>query len=149
MSLDVYLTMEGAQRPAGTGIFIREGGQTKEITRQEWDARYPDREPFVIDPDDGSNEVYSANITHNLGRMAEEAGIYEALWRPGEVGITKAEQLIPLLRDGLTLLKSDPGRFKTFNPSNGWGTYDALRQFVADYLATCEEYPTAEVRVSR
>ena len=25
--------------------------------------------------------VYQANITHNLGKMAEEAGIYKALWR--------------------------------------------------------------------
>ena len=26
--------------------------------------------------------VYGANITHNLGQMADKAGIYEALWRP-------------------------------------------------------------------
>ena len=24
--------------------------------------------------------LYSSNITHNLGKMANEAGIYEALW---------------------------------------------------------------------
>ena len=34
--------------------------------------------------------AYSANITHNLGKMAEEAGIYKHLWRPEEIGITKA-----------------------------------------------------------
>jgi hypothetical protein len=28
---------------------------------------------------------FSANITHNLGKMAGEAGIYEACWRPGEL----------------------------------------------------------------
>ena len=39
-------------------------------------------------------EVYSANITHNLNRMAMEAGIYECLWRPDEHGITKAAQII-------------------------------------------------------
>lgn len=27
-------------------------------------------------------QAYWANITHNLGKMADEAGIYEALWRP-------------------------------------------------------------------
>jgi hypothetical protein len=26
--------------------------------------------------------VYNANITHNLGKMAEKAGLYETLWRP-------------------------------------------------------------------
>lgn len=34
-----------------------------------------------------SGEGYSANITHNLGAMAEAAGIYLALWRPEEIGI--------------------------------------------------------------
>lgn len=35
--------------------------------------------------DHGESEVYWANITHNLGKMAREAGIYTALWRPGEM----------------------------------------------------------------
>jgi hypothetical protein len=29
--------------------------------------------------------LYQANITHNLGKMAQEAGIYTALWRPEEM----------------------------------------------------------------
>lgn len=29
--------------------------------------------------------IYDANITHNLGEMAAEAGLYEALWRPAEM----------------------------------------------------------------
>lgn len=31
-------------------------------------------------------EVFSANITHNLGEMADKAGIYKACWRPEEIG---------------------------------------------------------------
>ena len=27
-------------------------------------------------------ELFSSNITHNLSKMAEEAGIYTALWHP-------------------------------------------------------------------
>jgi len=38
--------------------------------------------------------IFEANITHNLNRMAQAAGIYEALWCPDEIGITKAAQLI-------------------------------------------------------
>lgn len=42
MSLDVYLTMREAKRPhTRSGIFIREDGQQKEITRAEWDVRPP------------------------------------------------------------------------------------------------------------
>jgi hypothetical protein len=83
MSLDVYLTLPGVLVQAETRIFIREDGQNKEITRAEWDARFPDSEPFTVAAED-SETVYSANITHNLGKMAEEAMLYNCLWRPDE-----------------------------------------------------------------
>ena len=94
-------------------------------------------------------DVYSANITHNLNRMAEEAGIYKALWRPEEIGITKASQLIEPLTAGLALLKSDPPRFEALNSPNGWGMYEHFVPFVENYLAACKEHPDAAVRVWR
>jgi len=94
-------------------------------------------------------EYYSRNITHNLNTMAGEAGIYEALWRPDEIGITKAAQLIEPLKAGLAKLESDPERFEKLNPSNGWGSYEGLVSFVRDYLRACKETPDAEVYVSR
>lgn len=93
--------------------------------------------------------VYDANITHNLGKMAKEAGIYQHLWRPEELGITKASELIEPLRAGLALLESDPRRFETFNPENDWGSYEGLCRFVGSYLSACEDNPDAAVRVSR
>src|SRR5260221_6791232 len=97
MSLDVYLSA-----PAGEGdpptprIFVRRDGGTVEISRAEWDELNPGREPFVltVDDDAGEREVYWANITHNLGLMARECGLYEPLWRPVENGITHARQLV-------------------------------------------------------
>jgi len=150
MSLDVYLTIEDAFPDAySSGIFVREDGQIKEISRAEWDAKFPGREPVVAPSRTGDNGVYQANITHNLNKMAGEAGIYQALWRPEEIGITKAAQLIDPLRDGLALLESDPERFKALNPSNGWGSYESLVEFVRKYLAACEKYPQARIKVSR
>ena len=93
--------------------------------------------------------VYDANVTHNLVKMAAEAGIYEALWRPEEIGITKANQLIEPLRAGLALLKSDRTRFEALNPANGWGSYADFVPWVESYLRACEEYPDANVSVSR
>lgn len=149
MSLDVYLTLPGVSvQIEAPRIFIREDGANREITRAEWDARYPGREPFTVASEEGET-VYSANVTHNLNKMADEAGIYKALWRPEEIGVSHAAELIPLLRDGLALLESDPARFETFNPSNGWGDYDGLVTFVARYLAACEQYPHAEIGISR
>jgi hypothetical protein len=96
-----------------------------------------------------TESVYSANITHNLGKMAQEAGIYQALWRPEEEGYYTANDLIEPLSKGLALLVSDPERFKVFNSPNGWGMYEHFVPFVARYLAACVAHPNAGVNVSR
>lgn len=145
LSLDVYLTIPGKTKE-GTGIYIRENGQNREVTWDEWNERFPGREPVVAST---SSEVYEANITHNLNRMADYAGLYEALWQPKELGITKASQLIEHLKAGLKVLKDNPDAMKQFNPENGWGDYEGLVSFVERYLAACEEYPQADVSVSR
>lgn len=90
-------------------------------------------------------------MTHNLTGMADAAGIYEALWRPEECKppITKARQLIEPLEAGLAALRSDPKKFKVHNPSNGWGSYEGLVEFVTRYLAACKEWPDYAVGVSR
>lgn len=148
MSLDVYLTEPGyTPTEKGSGIFVRENGATIEITREEWDAKFPGREPIVIRSE--SCEVYSRNITHNLNRMADAAGIYEAMWHPDDIKVEKARDLIEPLQKGLSKLKSDPDGFSRLNPSNGWGNYEGLVNFVEEYLAACMAYPDAEVSVSR
>lgn len=93
--------------------------------------------------------VYSANITHNLGPMAEAAGIYMHLWRPEEIGITKARELIEKLTDGLAKLEAYPEKFKAFDAPNGWGRYEHLVSFVRDYLMACKENPDADVEADR
>lgn len=93
--------------------------------------------------------AYWSNITHNLNRMAREAGIYEVVWRPEEVGVTHARQLIEPLRGGIARLKADPAHFEQFNSSNGWGLYINFVPWLEQYLAACEANPDAEVSVSR
>ena len=141
MSLDVCLTMEDTHTlHLEPQIFIREDGQNKQITRAEWEERYPGREPVTFPARiEDSGTVYHANITHNLNTMAGKAGIYRHLWRPEELGITKAEQLIDPLKAGLTRLMTNRSFFIEFNPPNGWGKY----------LEACEQYPQADVSVSR
>jgi hypothetical protein len=93
--------------------------------------------------------VFSTGITHNLGRMAREAGIYEHLWRPDELGVTKATELIEPLQAGLSALEAAPDRFRAFNAPNGWGKYEDLVEMVKRYLEACREYPEATIHVSR
>ncbi len=121
---------------------------------------------------------WDTNLTHNLSQMANEAGLYEALWRPDELvnpaeasvlidaervhnwtavaEIRKqfkvrprARDLIPLLRVGLERLRADPARFQALNPENGWGTYAGFVPWVERYLAQCEAHPGAYVRVTK
>jgi len=93
-------------------------------------------------------EIYWANITHNLNKMAQEVGIYQHCWHPDEIGITKAAQLIEPLTTAIALMKSDPERFKHFDASNGWGLYENFVPWLERYLAACQEHPGADVEAS-
>ena len=94
-------------------------------------------------------ELYSRNITHNLNTMAEEAGIYKVLWRPEEIGITKARQIIKPLQKGLTKLVTNKAHYEEFNAPNGWGKWEHFVDFCASYLQACRDNPKATVEVSR
>lgn len=94
-------------------------------------------------------DVYSDNITHNLGKMAQEAGLYDVLWRPEETGLKTGADLIPHLAAGLSRLRADRAHFEQFNPPNGWGDYVGLICFVDQLLQACTEHPDARVRTCR
>ena len=94
-------------------------------------------------------EVFDANITHNLAGMAEAAGIYKHLWRPEELGISRAAELIVPLAAGLALLEAEPERFRKFDAENGWGKYENFVPFVRDCLKACIDHPNATVSASR
>ena len=98
--------------------------------------------------DDAGNQLYWRNITHNLGAMAREAGIYACLWRPEENGITRAKQIIEPLAAGVALLVTEKARFEQFNAPNGWGMWEHFLPFCADYLQACRDHPEARVKVS-
>lgn len=116
-----------------------------------------------------TEEVYSANITHNLGKMADAAEIYEALWRPHRLiegynipyddyksewkfedeNPVKAEKIIPILEKGLADLKARPNYFEQYNSPNGWGMYEHFVPFVEKYLKACKENPESYIKADR
>jgi hypothetical protein len=99
--------------------------------------------------------VYSGNITHNLGKMAsmvifkDGLSLYDILWRPDEHGLKFAGQISEYLEIGWNILLSDPEYYKTFNPENGWGSYENLERFVYKYRNACWDNPEAELSVCR
>lgn len=94
-------------------------------------------------------DVYAGNITHNLSPMARAVGLYEVLWRPDELGITEAGELVGPLEAGLKELKGSPAKYSQLDSPNGWGTHDNLVCFVENYLSACIANPNARVKVSR
>lgn len=93
--------------------------------------------------------LYRANVAHNLNRMAKEARLYLYLWRPDEVNVTVAHELLVPLTTGLELLKRDATRFRALDALNGWGRWEDLVSCVRKYLAACRAHPDARVEVSR
>jgi hypothetical protein len=113
--------------------------------------------------------LYSSNITHNLGKMASEAGIYEALWRPyqlkegysipegdyqaeyefEEKNPVRAYEIIAVIEKGLEDMIARPTHYKTFDTPNGWGIYDHFIPFIAEYLEALKEYPESFVECNR
>jgi len=146
MSLDVTLISKTPVVKKSTGIFIRENGMYRELTIEEVQDYF---QSIVKETEDTTNRVYEANITHNLGSMARAAGIYEACWRPEEIGAVKASDIIPILERGFKDMRERPEYYKEFNAKNGWGTYDEFVPWVESYLNACREYPDAIIKVSR
>ena len=147
MSLDVSLILKTPITKKGTGVFIRENGMTKELSISEIREKYPNA--IVEESEFETKCVFDANITHNLNKMADAAGIYEACWRPEEIGATKASDIIPILEKGFEDLKARPEYYKQFDSPNGWGLYIDFIPWVESYLNACREYPDATIEVSR
>lgn len=119
--------------------------------------------------EDRKEEVYDANITHNLGKMADAAGLYEALWRPyrlkegydipeddynaeyafEEANPVRAYEISDIIEKGLGDMKARPDYYKTFDSENGWGLYVHFIPFIEKYLAALKEYPESFVECDR
>ena len=114
-------------------VYLYEVGDANDISEFDYDKE----------------EVYWANITSNLNTMAKEAGIYYQLWRPDELKIVYARELIDSLTKGLQKMKDNPEYYKQFNASNGWGLYEHFIPWIEKYLNACIEYPNAVIAISR
>ena len=103
----------------------------------------------LIDPTStyDTEPLYEANITHNLNKMADNAGIYQALWRPEEINAVYAKDIIDIVEKGLNELNKNPSYFEQFNSPNGWGTYKHFVPFVANYLEALKKYPESKIEV--
>ena len=166
MSLDVYLIERIPIKKKCTGKKKKKNGQTVELTIEEVKEKFPDAE--VEENEFETSNVFDYNITHNLTGMANACGLYEPLWRPHLLksnwiatenydeeykfetdNPSEAWEIITKLKEGIEELKSNPEKYKKYNPDNGWGNYEGLLKFAEEYLKACENYPNAIIGVSR
>ena len=60
MSLDVYLIGTEKRKSESSGIFVREGGQTIEISEEEWKQRNPNQTPVKFESIDEKAKKYAS-----------------------------------------------------------------------------------------
>lgn len=108
------------------------------LTRKKW-ISYDAGETLTVEYE----TVYESQITYNLIKMADAAGIYEAVFHPEEIGATKASDIIQILQKGIKDMKTKPEYYKQFDSPNGWGTYKDFLPKVTSYLNACIKYPDA------
>lgn len=104
---------------------------------------------LTVEVDGQKVSVFSANITHNLGKMASNAGVYYACWRPEEINATHAAHILPMLDDGIKTMKEFPEHYKRFDSPNGWGLYAHFLPWLEKYAEACRKFPSAKIEVSR
>ena len=147
MSLDIYIISPEPIKKKSTGIYARIDGQTRELTKEEAIAHFPNVDPdSIIEEEIETNEFWHGNITHNLRRMAEDClsfdeydqcyNLCDLLWRDTQAPFTGdyLNVYIAHLAYCLYVLKNDPEHFKQFNSPNGWGTYEQLCDFVEQFI---------------
>lgn len=157
MSLDLYIESRTPVTHRGTGVYIRENGETKELeTKEEVLKHFPDANPDEIEEHTYEDEIYfHMNLTHNLTKMAMECyplpntgsglsyilcyNLYQLLWHPEQIGIINpSEEYKDNVAQCYKKLLEEPDFFKQFNPDNGWGTYEQLLEGTRKYLNALE-----------
>lgn len=194
MSLDLYIRSQRPVRHQGTGVYVRDNGQTRELkTIDEVRQHFPDADlsnVCVFDYED--NDLFHLNLTHNLTEMALHVPIsftdghlslpqdyerdkpdfkpkpltaYNLLWHPetnplleqttlhrkdddGDEWDLHVTRITPeLIREVMAVthyITHHRAGLETFNPSNGWGTYEQLRDRTRALLLCLLEIPVED-----
>lgn len=146
MSLDLYIMSKTPLKKTGTGVYIRENGETRELkTKEEVSKYFPGKE--VEEKTYETKEVWHGNVTHNLGRMADKVSpgvrsLYQLFWHPTETTVTR--DWVSEVFECYQELKSRKDHFKPMEEENRvtekdgktylWGTYDNLLKFTKSLL---------------
>ena len=107
-------------------------------------------------------EHWSANITHNLGNMANhipvwlgngvKTTLYYICWRPEEIRPAikvNTDTILAGLIQGINYMLLYRKELLQYESPNGWGTYNGFMKFLLNYKQACEDNTDCEIEVSR
>lgn len=88
----------------------------------------------------------SLNITHNVSDMWRYLGVYDALYMSNGKLVSET---LDKLRAGLAIMNTPEGfaACEKMNPPNGWGNATVAKEFLTQWVKTCEENPEAKIGV--
>lgn len=119
----------------------------KEPRRYNYFLEHPYSYSYLSEDDKSAyceEECWDANITHNLGEMADHIPVgnttlYCVCWRPEEIGVKTVGEILPLLIEGLHYMIDHRKELEQHNSPNGWGTYNGFVKFLLNYKQACED----------
>tara|TARA_R110000744_G_scaffold372210_1_gene483746 strand:- start:46 stop:336 length:291 start_codon:yes stop_codon:yes gene_type:complete len=86
---------------------------------------------------------WEGNITYNLSPMMNEVFIIPLRDMYGMTGI----QISHCLHKSIQSMVFREEKLIELNPTNGWGSYDVLFNFILDFKQACDKYPDEKLSV--
>ena len=98
----------------------------------------------VHHPDGYSSRFEVGNITYNIRPMMVAAS---------DVGFSDLHDMrcfeaAPILAHAWREMRRNPARYRRFEASNGWGTYDQFMPYLTRFYAMARLHPNGIIRVS-
>jgi len=169
MSLDLYIKSRRLVRHRGTGVFVRDNGQTRELkTLAEVREHFPDADLTDVIPIAGTDGAVTLPRDFERGKpdfQPKPLSAYNLLWHPETNPLLKNETLHRKDDDGeewdveVTRIDAELVRqvmavqhytanhreeLEQYNPDNGWGTYDQLLRATQDLLIALLDIPVSD-----
>lgn len=93
-------------------------------------------------------QLESLNITNNLIDFAIALNCYECIWKPKNLNIITAYQLLPHLYEAYYNVIKYGDIYLSLLPKNGWGTKEQFLNFIDQYIEACITYPNTLIETS-
>jgi hypothetical protein len=103
---------------------------------------------FYMDVDVGGPEPLS--VQDGINYTTNVSGMYKAAMGGGgirQLAGKTGRECLAILRLAILAMEDDPAKYKSMNPSNGWGDSESAIGLLRELSAWCVEAPRAVMRI--